>query len=78
MVAVIFQVSNVKPLCTTMAFKCNMCQGTQALLLIDNNYVTPDACTNPGCNSSSFSAVRDHLLTEITDRQTVKLQVKNI
>ncbi|XP_039271965.2 DNA helicase MCM8-like [Styela clava] len=70
----IVKVSNVKPLCTTMAFKCNMCGRMQAILLIENNYVTPNACDDPRCSGKTFSAERDHPLTEITDWQNVKLQ----
>lgn len=68
------QVSNVKPLCTTMAFKCNVCERMQALLLLEYKYITPDSCDDPRCYSKSFSPIRNHPLTEITDRQTIILQ----
>uniref|UniRef100_H2YE22 DNA helicase MCM8 n=1 Tax=Ciona savignyi TaxID=51511 RepID=H2YE22_CIOSA len=68
------KVSHVKPLCTTMAFRCSTCQQLQAILLIDNKYSTPNKCVSPACRGRNFEPLRSHPLTEITDWQIVKLQ----
>ncbi|XP_078483973.1 DNA helicase MCM8 [Ciona intestinalis] len=68
------KVSHVKPLCTTMAFRCTMCEQLQAILLIDNKYSTPTKCVSSSCRGRSFEPLRSHPLTEITDFQVVKLQ----
>ncbi|CAK8676777.1 unnamed protein product [Clavelina lepadiformis] len=68
------KVSNVKPLCTTMAFKCVACGHLQAILLIDNNYMTPTSCLGYNCKGRTFEPQRNHPLTEITDWQLIKLQ----
>jgi len=70
------KVSNVKPVCTTMAFRCIQCTKVQALLLIDCRYMTPEKCTNKSCRCTKFEPLREHPLTEITDWQTIKLQEK--
>jgi len=70
------KVSNVKPVCTTMAFRCIQCMRVQALLFIDCRYMTPEKCTNRKCRCTKFEPLREHPLTEITDWQTIKLQEK--
>ena len=58
-----------------MAFKCTSCQQLQAILLINNNYMTPTSCIRADCKGRGFEPLRNHPLTEITDWQLVKLQV---
>lgn len=37
----VVRVSNIKPICTKMAFICNMCGDTQSLALTDGKYNVP-------------------------------------
>nr|CAB3263697.1 DNA helicase MCM8 [Phallusia mammillata] len=68
------KVGNVRPMCTTMAFKCGTCGQLQALLLVDNKYALPNSCIAEKCRGRNFEPLRNHPLTEITDYQVVKLQ----
>lgn len=37
----VVRVSNIKPLCSKMAFICNMCGDTRSLALTDGKYTVP-------------------------------------
>ncbi|XP_072163403.1 DNA helicase MCM8-like [Diadema setosum] len=56
----VVRVSNIKPLCTKMAFLCNTCGDIQ--------------CLAPECRGRSFVPQQSSALTETADWQTIKLQ----
>lgn len=70
----VVRVSNVKPVCTRMAFTCNGCGDTQSLPLPDGKYTIPTKCLEPDCRSRSFTPNRSSSLTVTVDWQSIKLQ----
>ncbi|XP_066561850.1 DNA helicase MCM8 [Amia ocellicauda] len=70
----VVRVSNIKPLCTKMAFTCNTCGDTQSFPLPDGKFMTPNKCLQPECRSRSFTPNRSSPLTLTVDWQTIKVQ----
>ncbi|NXU74443.1 MCM8 helicase, partial [Oreotrochilus melanogaster] len=70
----VVRVSNIKPLCTKLAFVCGTCGDVQAVPLPDGKYTLPTKCLVPECRGRSFTADRSSPLTTTVDWQSVKVQ----
>ncbi|XP_040285706.1 DNA helicase MCM8 [Bufo bufo] len=70
----VVRVSNIKPLCTKMAFVCNMCGDVQSLPLPDGKFTIPTKCPVPECRGRSFTPNRGSPLTVTVDWQTIRVQ----
>ncbi|KAL5007806.1 hypothetical protein ScPMuIL_016612 [Solemya velum] len=70
----VVRVSNIKPLCTSMAFECNNCGGLQSITLPDGKYITPTSCPEDDCRGKIFIPKRSSNLTETIDWQTIRVQ----
>uniref|UniRef100_A0A8C8VKP9 DNA helicase MCM8 n=1 Tax=Pelusios castaneus TaxID=367368 RepID=A0A8C8VKP9_9SAUR len=70
----VVRVSNIKPLCTKMAFICSTCGEVQSFPLPDGKYSLPTKCPLPECHGRSFSADRSSPLTATVDWQSIKVQ----
>ncbi|KAM6084691.1 DNA helicase MCM8 isoform 3-T3 [Theristicus caerulescens] len=70
----VVRVSNIKPLCTKLAFVCGTCGDVQSVPLPDGKYTLPTKCLVPECRGRSFTADRSSPLTTTVDWQSVKLQ----
>uniref|UniRef100_A0A671MHN3 DNA helicase MCM8 n=1 Tax=Sinocyclocheilus anshuiensis TaxID=1608454 RepID=A0A671MHN3_9TELE len=70
----VVRVSNIKPLCSKLAFVCNSCGDTQSVTLPDGKYAIPTKCLQTECRGRSFTSNRSSPLTLTVDRQTVKIQ----
>ncbi|XP_007950670.1 DNA helicase MCM8 [Orycteropus afer afer] len=70
----VVRVSNIKPLCTKMAFLCAACGEIQSLSLTDGKYTLPTKCPVPACRGKSFTALRSSPLTVTMDWQSIKIQ----
>ncbi|XP_039335541.2 DNA helicase MCM8 isoform X1 [Saimiri boliviensis] len=70
----VVRVSNIKPLCTKMAFLCAACGEVQSFSLPDGKYSLPTKCPVPVCRGRSFTAVRSSPLTVTVDWQSIKIQ----
>ncbi|XP_013415383.1 DNA helicase MCM8 [Lingula anatina] len=70
----VVRVSNIKPLCTKMAFECNSCRTVQSVILPDGKYVVPTKCVNTNCKARTFIPLRSSHLTETIDWQTIRVQ----
>ncbi|XP_049456954.1 DNA helicase MCM8 [Epinephelus fuscoguttatus] len=70
----VVRVSNIRPLCTRMAFRCQGCSHTQSLPLQHGKYATPTKCIQPSCRSRSFTPSRSSHLTHTVDWQIIKVQ----
>ncbi|KAI1895909.1 hypothetical protein AGOR_G00111610 [Albula goreensis] len=69
----VVRVSNIKPLCSRMAFDCNACGHTQALPLTDGKFTTPTKCPQVECHGRSFTPNRSSPLTLTVDWQSIKI-----
>uniref|UniRef100_A0A8C9P055 DNA helicase MCM8 n=1 Tax=Spermophilus dauricus TaxID=99837 RepID=A0A8C9P055_SPEDA len=70
----VVRVSNIKPLCTKMAFLCAACGEVQSFPLPDGKYNLPTKCPVPACRGKSFAALRSSPLTVTMDWQSIKIQ----
>ncbi|GLD69643.1 DNA helicase MCM8, partial [Lates japonicus] len=70
----VVRVSNIRPFCTRLAFRCLGCSHTQSLPLQHGKYATPSKCTQPDCRSRSFTPCRSSPLTHTVDWQIIKVQ----
>ncbi|XP_006894296.1 PREDICTED: DNA helicase MCM8 isoform X2 [Elephantulus edwardii] len=70
----VVRVSNIKPLCTKMAFLCAACGEIQSLSLTDGKFSLPSKCPVPACRGKSFTALRSSPLTVTMDWQSIKIQ----
>nr|XP_004610994.1 unnamed protein product [Sorex araneus] len=70
----VVRVSNIKPLCTKMAFLCAACGDVQSFSLQDGKYNLPTKCPVPVCRGKSFTALRNSPLTVTMDWQSIKIQ----
>uniref|UniRef100_A0A8C4DW05 DNA helicase MCM8 n=1 Tax=Dicentrarchus labrax TaxID=13489 RepID=A0A8C4DW05_DICLA len=70
----VVRVSNIRPLCTRMAFRCLVCSRTLSLPLQHGKYDTPTKCIQPDCRSHSFTPIRSSPLTHTVDWQIIKVQ----
>ncbi|XP_040905949.1 DNA helicase MCM8 [Toxotes jaculatrix] len=70
----VVRVSNIRPFCTRMAFKCMGCSQIQSLPLQHGKYATPTKCGQPNCRSRSFTPSRSSPLTHTVDWQIIKVQ----
>ncbi|XP_030638296.1 LOW QUALITY PROTEIN: DNA helicase MCM8 [Chanos chanos] len=70
----VVRVSNIKPLCSKMAFVCNSCGDTQSLPLPDGKFTMPTKCLQTECRGRSFTPNRSSPLTLTVDWQTIKIQ----
>ncbi|XP_076834434.1 DNA helicase MCM8 [Brachyhypopomus gauderio] len=70
----VVRVSNIKPLCSKMAFVCNSCGDVQSLTLPDGKYTIPSKCLQRECRGRSFTPDRSSPLTLTVDWQTIKVQ----
>ncbi|KAK7103109.1 DNA helicase MCM8-like [Littorina saxatilis] len=70
----VVRVSNIKPMCTTLAFECITCQAQQSVALPDGKYITPTKCPGENCRGKTFVPKRSSSLTETIDWQTVRVQ----
>ncbi|KAK1337281.1 hypothetical protein QTO34_001907 [Cnephaeus nilssonii] len=67
----VVRVSNIKPLCTKMAFLCAACGEVQSLSLPDGKYNLPTKCLVPTCRGKSFTALPSSPLTVTMDWQSI-------
>ncbi|XP_063172080.1 DNA helicase MCM8 isoform X2 [Candoia aspera] len=70
----VVRVSNIKPICTKMAFICSACGNTQSFPLPDGKYTLPTKCPLPECHGRSFIADRSSPYTVTVDWQSIKIQ----
>ncbi|XP_027136146.1 DNA helicase MCM8 [Larimichthys crocea] len=70
----VVRVSNIRPLCTRMAFRCLVCSQTQSLPLQHGKYATPTKCIQSDCRSHTFTPSRSSPLTLTVDWQIIKVQ----
>ncbi|XP_004840853.1 DNA helicase MCM8 isoform X1 [Heterocephalus glaber] len=70
----VVRVSNIKPLCTKMAFLCAACGEVQSLSLPDGKYSLPTKCPVPACRGKSFTPLHSSPLTVTVDWQSIKIQ----
>ncbi|XP_054033214.1 DNA helicase MCM8 isoform X2 [Dryobates pubescens] len=70
----VVRVSNIKPLCTKLAFVCGTCGDVQSVPLPDGKYTLPTKCLVPECRGRSFTPDRSSPLTTTVDWQSVKVQ----
>ncbi|XP_043991966.1 DNA helicase MCM8 [Gambusia affinis] len=70
----VVRVSNIRPQCTRMAFKCQTCASTLTLPLQHGKYATPTKCIQPGCRTRSFIPLRSSPSTKTVDWQIIKVQ----
>uniref|UniRef100_A0A3B3TKF3 DNA helicase MCM8 n=1 Tax=Poecilia latipinna TaxID=48699 RepID=A0A3B3TKF3_9TELE len=70
----VVRVSNIRPQCTRMAFKCQTCTSTLTLPLQHGKYATPTKCIQPGCRTRSFIPLRSSPSTKTVDWQIIKVQ----
>uniref|UniRef100_A0A668AWY9 DNA helicase MCM8 n=1 Tax=Myripristis murdjan TaxID=586833 RepID=A0A668AWY9_9TELE len=70
----VVRVSNIKPLCTRLAFRCLGCSHIHSLPLSHGKFATPTKCVQPECRSRSFTPIRSSPLTFTVDWQTIKVQ----
>uniref|UniRef100_A0A8D2PE56 DNA helicase MCM8 n=1 Tax=Zosterops lateralis melanops TaxID=1220523 RepID=A0A8D2PE56_ZOSLA len=70
----VVRVSNIKPLCTNLAFVCAACGDVQRVPLPDGKYTLPTKCLVPECRGRSFTPDRSSPLTTTVDWQSVKVQ----
>uniref|UniRef100_A0A8B9PKA5 DNA helicase MCM8 n=1 Tax=Apteryx owenii TaxID=8824 RepID=A0A8B9PKA5_APTOW len=70
----VVRVSNIKPLCTKLAFVCATCGDVQGVPLPDGKYTLPAKCLVPECRGRSFAVDRSSPLTTTVDWQSVKVQ----
>uniref|UniRef100_A0A452TEV6 DNA helicase MCM8 n=1 Tax=Ursus maritimus TaxID=29073 RepID=A0A452TEV6_URSMA len=70
----VVRVSNIKPLCTKMAFLCAACGEVQGFSFPDGKYNLPTKCPVPTCRGRSFTALRSSPLTVTMDWQSIKIQ----
>ncbi|XP_034754360.1 DNA helicase MCM8, partial [Etheostoma cragini] len=70
----VVRVSNIRPLCTRMAFRCLGCMHTQSLPLQHGKYATPTKCIQPDCRSRTFTPSRSSPFTHTVDWQIIKVQ----
>ncbi|XP_041645581.1 DNA helicase MCM8 [Cheilinus undulatus] len=70
----VVRVSNIRPLCTRMAFRCQSCSQTLCLPLQHGKYAAPTKCIKPDCRSRSFAPCRSSPLTQTVDWQIIKVQ----
>ncbi|XP_055462059.1 DNA helicase MCM8 isoform X1 [Psammomys obesus] len=70
----VVRVSNIKPLCTKMAFRCAACGEIQGFPLPDGKYNLPTKCPVPACRGKSFAPLRSSPLTVTMDWQLIKIQ----
>lgn len=68
----VVRVSNIKPLCTKMAFLCAACGEVQSFSLSDGKYNLPTKCPVPACRGKSFAPLRSSPLTVTMDWQLIK------
>ncbi|XP_060580099.1 DNA helicase MCM8-like [Ruditapes philippinarum] len=68
----VVRVSNIKPLCTILAFECNNCSTIQTLNLPDGKYILPTSCSSSDCRGKVFQPQRSSSLTETIDWQTIR------
>ncbi|XP_012866090.1 PREDICTED: DNA helicase MCM8 [Dipodomys ordii] len=70
----VVRVSNIKPLCTKMAFLCSACGEVQSVSLPDGKYNLPTKCPVPECHGKSFVPLHSSPLTVTMDWQSIKVQ----
>ncbi|XP_076016578.1 DNA helicase MCM8 [Genypterus blacodes] len=70
----VVRVSNIRPHCTHMAFRCLGCSHTHSLPLQHGKYAVPTKCVRPECRSRSFTPNRTSPLTHTVDWQIIKVQ----
>ncbi|XP_068424164.1 DNA helicase MCM8, partial [Clinocottus analis] len=70
----VVRVSNIRPLCTRMAFRCVGSSHMQSLPLQHGKYATPTKCIQPDCRGRSFAPIRNSPLTHTVDFQIIKVQ----
>ncbi|XP_062981379.1 DNA helicase MCM8-like isoform X2 [Elgaria multicarinata webbii] len=70
----VVRVSNIRPICTKMAFTCSACGSTQSFPLPDGKYTLPTKCPLPECHGRSFTADRSSPYTVTVDWQSIKIQ----
>ncbi|XP_031730088.1 DNA helicase MCM8-like [Anarrhichthys ocellatus] len=70
----VVRLSNIRPMCTRMAFRCLGSSHMQSLALQQGKYATPTKCLQPDCRSRSFAPIRNSPLTRTVDFQIIKVQ----
>ncbi|XP_076114313.1 DNA helicase MCM8-like isoform X2 [Mytilus galloprovincialis] len=70
----VVRVSNIKPLCTKLAFECVSCGNVQSVALPDGKYTVPTKCPSQDCKGKTFFAKRSSELTRTIDWQTIRVQ----
>ncbi|CAG2189986.1 MCM8 [Mytilus edulis] len=69
----VVRVSNIKPLCTKLAFECVSCGNVQSVTLPDGKYTVPTKCPSQDCKGKTFFAKRSSELTRTIDWQTIRI-----
>ncbi|XP_028983388.1 DNA helicase MCM8 [Betta splendens] len=70
----VVRVSNIRPFCTRLAFRCVSCTHTLSLPLQHGKYATPTKCIQPECRGRTFAPSRSSPLTQTVDWQIIKVQ----
>eukprot|EP00064_Thunnus_orientalis_P007918 superscaffoldBa00000910_g7940 len=70
----VVRVSNIRPQCTRLAFRCMTCSNTLSLALQHGKYAAPTKCGQPDCRGRSFVPCRSSPLTQTVDWQIIKVQ----
>ncbi|KAK7901802.1 hypothetical protein WMY93_018571 [Mugilogobius chulae] len=70
----VVRVSNIRPLCARLAFRCLGCSYTQALTLQHGQFTTPTKCALQNCRSRTLVPCRSSPLTQTVDWQIIKVQ----
>ena len=68
----VIRVSSLRPMVSTMRFKCPRCGCTQDVPLTDGKYVPPEGCNAHGCKARQLDIHRSHSATR--DWQKIRLQ----
>ena len=70
----VIRVSNVRPICTWLTFKCSKCGTLFSTEQPWGVYTEPRKCDGAKCRSTTFCAMRSHTQTLTTDWQSIRVQ----
>ena len=79
--ATVVRVSSTKPLCLSLAFRCQKCSSVLVIQQIDGKYKPPVRCSaeqdNVPCTGTQFQPIRGSTKNHIVEWQTIRLQEKS-
>lgn len=78
LIGTVVRVSDVKPFCTCMAFKCVKCPSTQVVIQNKGCYTPPSTCEGDGCFSRAFKPLLSSSLTVTIPKKKIRLQEMNV